>query len=360
MVAGIGWDRGSERNDMHILVTGGAGYIGSRLVADLIGEKAQLRVFDRLVYGGESLLPYFANPQFQFIQGDIRDRAALAAAMHGVDAVVHLAAIVGEQACGIDEDAAGAINRDAGIDALRLAAEAGAKRFVFLSTCSNYGISDPGTLADETTALKPLSHYARTKVEVERACLAYRGSTAVTVLRLGTICGLSARMRFDLLISEMAVAAATGRRIEIYKPDAWRPFLHVADASRAVRHVLGADVNAVEGRVFNVVGENYQKRGLLELVLRHYPQIQAAVTDAKPDNRDYRVSAALIERTLGFAPRHTIEDAFVETAEAVAAGVFHDIAWPGHGAVPLPGRIALMRGGQFAADVEPPRAARIG
>ena len=107
--------------------------------------------------------------------------------------------------------------------------------------------------------------------------------------------------------------------------------------------------------MFNVVGENYQKRGLQALVLRHYPRTQIAVTDAKPDNRDYRVSAALIERTLGFAPMHTIEDAFVETAEAVAAGVFHDIAWPGHGAVPLPNRIELMRGAG-----EPVRAARIG
>lgn len=328
---------------MRVLVTGGAGYVGSRLVADLIGAGAEVRVFDRLVYGGEALLPFFGHKHFQFIAGDIRNPDALASAMRGVDAVVHLAAIVGEQACALDEKAAVAINRDAALAALRLAEEQGVRRFVFLSTCSNYGISSPDSLADETAELKPLSLYARTKVEVEQACLGHNGKMAVTVLRLGTICGLSGRMRFDLLISEMASAAAQQKQIEIYKPEAWRPFLHVADAARAIRHVLGSDTERVAKRVFNVVGGNFQKRMLLDLVLSHFPATPSVVTDAKPDNRDYRVSAARIEQELGFKPIHTIEDAFVETAAAVKAGVFHDTGWPGHSAVPLPGRVGLLQ-----------------
>ncbi|MCC7047690.1 MAG: NAD(P)-dependent oxidoreductase [Alphaproteobacteria bacterium] len=328
---------------MNVLVTGGAGYIGSRLVADLVGAGAAVHAFDRLLYGGEALLPFFGNPQFRFTAGDIRDQAAIGAALAGADAVVHLAAVVGEQACAIDEESAAAINRDAALALLRAAEAKGVRRFVFISTCSNYGISDPQSLADETAALKPQSLYARTKVEVEKACLVHDGRMAVTVLRFGTICGLSARMRFDLLINEMAAAAASGRRIEIYKPAAWRPFLHVADAARAVRHVLGADRELVARRVFNVVGENHQKRDLLALALRHYPDTPSAISDARPDNRDYRVSAALIERTLGFKPAHSIEEAFVETAEAVRAGVFHDSAWHGHSALPLPDRIGLLR-----------------
>jgi nucleoside-diphosphate-sugar epimerase len=300
-------------------------------------------VYDRLLYGGEALLPFFGNARFKFTAGDVRDPAAVDAALRGADAVVHLAAVVGEQACSLDEASAVAINRDAAISILRSAEEQGVKRFIFLSTCSNYGISDPESLADETSALNPQSLYARTKVDVEKSCLAHDGQLTATVLRFGTICGLSARMRFDLLINEMAAAAASGRTIDIYKPEAWRPFLHVADAARAIRHVLNADREIVARRVFNVVGENYQKRALLELALRHYPKTPTVVSAAKPDNRDYRVSAALIERALGFKPVHTIEDAFVETAEAVRAGVFHDSAWRGHSALPLPGRVALLR-----------------
>jgi len=344
---------------MKVLVTGGAGYIGARLVADLIGEGNEVRALDRLLYGGEALLPFFAHPRFRFVAGDIRDAATVAQALEGVDAVVHLGAVVGEQACALDEAAAMTINRDAALDLLRQAAERSVRRFVFLSTCSNYGISDPGTLADETTALNPLSLYARTKVEVERTCLAFRGKMDVTVLRFGTICGLAARMRFDLLVNEMAAAAACGRRIEIYKPEAWRPFLHVADASRAIRHVLAAESDRVAGRVYNVVGENYQKRGLLELVLKHYPRTPAVISEAKPDNRDYRVSAERIARELGFAPKHTIEDAFVETAAAVAAGLFHDSQWPGHSAVPLPARVGLLRqGGAVPRESRRPLRAR--
>ena len=138
---------------MKVLVTGGAGYIGARLVADLIGEGNEVRALDRLLYGGEALLPFFAHPRFRFVAGDIRDAATVAQALEGVDAVVHLGAVVGEQACALDEAAAMTINRDAALDLLRQAAERSVRRFVFLSTCSNYGISDPGTLADETTAL---------------------------------------------------------------------------------------------------------------------------------------------------------------------------------------------------------------
>jgi len=326
-----------------VLVTGGAGYVGSRLVADLVGAGADVRVFDRLLYGGEALLPFFGHERFRFIAGDVRDSAALRQAMRGVDAVVHLAAIVGEQACTLDDASAVAINRDAALASLRLAEELAVDRFIFLSTCSNYGISDPESFADEDTALNPLSLYARTKVEVEHACLGHDGRLAVTVLRLGTICGLSGRMRFDLLISEMASAAACGRPIEIYKPAAWRPFLHVADAARAVRHVLAVERRRVAGRVFNVVGGNYQKRMLLDMVLRHFPGTKSTISDARPDNRDYRVSGARIERELGFTPAHGIEDAFVETAAAVKAGIFHDSAWQGHSAIPLPARMGLLR-----------------
>jgi nucleoside-diphosphate-sugar epimerase len=320
---------------MRVLITGGAGYIGSRVTAHLLAAGKDVTVFDNLVYGGQALLPFVSLPSFAFIKGDVRNSSAFGRAMQGHDAVIHLAAVVGEAACDLDAEAAERINRDASIEALRSAEHCGVGRFVFFSTCSNYGLSDPNVLADEDSELRPLSLYARTKVDVERYVLSARGEVAATVLRLGTICGLSARMRFDLLVSDMARAAATGQTIDIYKPDAWRPFLHVADAGRAVQHVLETSPADIAGRVFNVVGENYQKRGLVDLVRKHYPEATIAITDAQPDNRDYRVSGARIERELGFATRYTVEDAFVSTARAVSDGMFVDPFWPGHSAIPL-------------------------
>lgn len=320
---------------MKVLVTGGAGYIGSRVTAHLLACGMEVTVFDRLFYGAESLLSFVGNPAFQFIAGDIRDRSALQNAMAGATAVVHLAAIVGEAACALAPEATEAINRTAAISAIEVAESLGVERFLFFSTCSNYGVSDSNVLADENSALKPLSLYARTKVDVELFALSRGAGMTVTVLRLATICGLSARMRFDLLISELARAAASGNMIEVYKPDAWRPFLYIGDAARVVQHVLKCEHSTARQRVFNVVGENYQKRGLVDLVRKHFPEVRILVTDASPDARDYRVSGGRIERELGFKPSHTVEGAFLETARAVADGVFVDPFWPGHSAIPL-------------------------
>lgn len=326
---------------MRVLVTGGAGYVGSRVTAHLLAQGADVTVFDNLTFGGQGLLPFVGSRSFRFVRGDICDTAAMARIMPGHDAVVHLAAIVGEDACGIDPQLTEKVNRDAAIAVLDVAERAGATRFLFFSTCSNYGLSDAGVLADEDSELRPLSLYARTKVAVERHILEKPNSISATVLRLGTICGLSARMRFDLLIGDMGRAAATGKPIDIYKPDAWRPFLHVADAGRVTEHVLRADRNRVAGRVFNVVGDNYQKRALMELVHKYFPAAEIRVTDAQPDNRDYRVSGARIEHELNFLTRHTVEQAFVETATAVGDGVFVDPFWPGHSAVPIPATLPL-------------------
>ena len=329
---------------MKIFLTGGAGYVGSRVAAHLLSSGHSVTVFDALVYGGQALLPFIGHPSFTLLKGDVRDRDRLGAAMGDHDAVVHLAAIVGEAACSLDPAKTVAVNRDAALGAVDVAESLGVGRFVFFSTCSNYGVSDPESLADEDAPLNPLSLYASTKVEFERAVLARKHAMSVTVLRLGTICGLSARMRFDLLVSEMARAAVLGKPIEVYKPEAWRPYLHIADAGRAVDCVLRSERTKVAGRVFNVVGENYQKLGLVRLVREHFPDAGVTVTEGKPDNRDYRVSAGRIARELGFEPAHTVEQAFLETAHAVRDGVFVDPMWEGHSAIPLgskPVRLAV-------------------
>jgi nucleoside-diphosphate-sugar epimerase len=319
----------------HIFLTGGAGYLGSRVTAHLLEAGYVVTVFDKLVYGAQALLPFHGHERFKLVPGDVRDAAALAAALVGIDAVVHFAAVVGEQACASYPEQSWSINVDGAKTVLAAACSAKTSRFVFISTCSNYGVAKPGELASEASPLHPLSEYARAKVECENLVLAAAPPPACTVLRFGTICGLSGRMRFDLLVSEMAKKCARGEEIDIFAPDAWRPFLHVADAARAIELVLESSSNQTARRVFNVVGENYQKRGLVELARRHFPQVEIAVTDKKPDLRDYRVDGSRIAHELGFKPLYTVEQAFCETAKAVRDGVFRDPDWPGHSAVPL-------------------------
>ncbi len=320
---------------MHVLVTGGAGYLGSRVTAHLLQAGLWVTVFDKLVYGGEALLPFQRHPHFKLKRGDVRDVSSVAAALDGSDAVVHFAAVVGEPACSIDPEQAWSINVDGTKTVLSAARESRASRFIYVSTCSNYGTVSPNELAKEESPLNPLSDYARAKVECEWLALAEPPPLISTVLRFGTICGVSGRMRFDLLVSEMARKCARGEKIEIFSPDAWRPFLYIVDAARAIEHILNASTNQIAQRVFNVVSENYQKSGLVALAQRHFPQAEIVVTEKNPDLRDYRVDGSRINHDLGFKPQYKVEDAFCETAEAVLQGVFRDPNWLGHSAIPL-------------------------
>ncbi len=319
---------------MKILVTGGAGYIGSALTAHLLRSNHEVTVYDKLIYGGESLLGSSGHPRFRLVVGDVRDRDLLAKTAQGMQAVLHLAAIVGEPACALDEAAAQDINYGGTAAALSVAVENGVERFIFVSTCSNYGIADTNKPVSEDAPLKPLSRYASSKVDAERLVLASEGRLCPTVLRLGTICGVSARMRFDLLVSDMARAAALKQAIRIFAPEAWRPFLHVRDAAAVLEDCLLAATPQVRNQVFNVVGENCQKKHLVDLVKRHYPAAKVEVTDKQSDPRDYQVSGAKLARQLGIRPGLSVEEAFVETARAVENGVFRDPMWPGYSAIP--------------------------
>jgi nucleoside-diphosphate-sugar epimerase len=320
---------------MKVLVTGGAGYVGSRVSAHLLASGKDVVVYDKLLFGGEGILPLLDHPHFHFIAEDIRNEDTLRAALHGVDAVVHLAALVGEAACQVDPDATRSINCGGTQLLLKIAQEAGLARLIFVSTCSNYGVAEPNALADEESSLRPLSLYAETKVEAEQFVLKAAGDRLeAVVLRLGTICGLSTRMRFGLLVNDLARAAATGKSISIFSPDAWRPLLHIADSAEAIELCLNAPADSIRGRVFNVVGENYQKRQLAELVKKHYPRAVITTTPAQTDLRDYRVASERIAKNLGYRPARTVEQAFIEMAHAVAEGLFPDPFRPLYEALP--------------------------
>lgn len=317
---------------MQVLVTGGAGYVGSQLVALLLSCGHKVRVYDRLLYGAESLLPFIGYENFSLVPGDVRDAAGLSAALGGVEAVVHLAAVVGEPACKAVPEFSWSTNHDA-IGSLVQACAGRVSRFIMASTCSNYGVSAPDVEVDETAPLNPLSEYARAKVAAEKLVLG--GALAhATVLRFATVCGTSGRMRFDLLVNEMARETVLGRTLQIFAPQAWRPYLHVHDAARAIATVLDAEAMPA-GQVYNVVAENKRKADLLAIATAYDAQVKHHITEKQPDLRDYRVSGARFARAFGYSCRYSIADAFAEVAQAVKQGVFRDADEPRHTATAI-------------------------
>jgi len=316
---------------MNVLVTGGAGYVGSTLVPLLLADGHRVRVLDALMHGGQSLLGVWTHPRFEFIKGDVRDADAVRNALADIDAVVHLAAIVGDPACARHPDVSRAVNLDASRALMEASRRAGVSRFVFASTCSNYGkMKDPTRYADETSELAPVSLYAETKVAVEQAMLGANGANGmcVTPLRFATVFGVSPRMRFDLTVNEFTMEMLTKKHLVVFGEQFWRPYVHVADAARAIALVLAAPREVVHQRVFNVgsTAQNYQKQQLVDLIRSHAPDAAVEYVHKAEDPRDYRVSFARISGELGFEVTRSVEDGIGEVARLVDDGVIQDFA----------------------------------
>lgn len=316
---------------MKILLTGGAGYIGSTLTPFLLAAGHQVRVLDYLTYGGQSLLGVWAHPGFEFIRGDIRDREILRTAVADRDAVVHLAAIVGDPACSCEPDLARSTNLDASLALIAESQSAGVERFIFASTCSNYGkMKDTSQYVDEESELRPVSLYAETKVAVENALLESGRSEhwCPTPLRFATIYGVSPRMRFDLTVNEFTMEILTKKRLKVYGEQFWRPYVHARDAARAIELVLNSSPVLVGGCVFNVgaTDQNFQKQQLVEMIRPYAPDAVIEFVFKAEDPRDYRVSFARITDQLGFKTTRTVADGIAEIVRLVRENVIDNFA----------------------------------
>jgi nucleoside-diphosphate-sugar epimerase len=316
---------------MKILLTGGAGYIGSTLTPFLLAAGHQVRVLDYLAYGGQSLLGVWAHPGFEFIRGDIRDREILRTAVADRDAVVHLAAIVGDPACSREPDLARSTNLDASLALIAESQSAGVERFICASTCSNYGkMKNTSQYVDEESELSPVSLYAETKVAVETALLESGRSEhwCPTPLRFATIYGVSPRMRFDLTVNEFTMEILTKKRLKVYGEQFWRPYVHVRDAARAIDLVLNSSPGLVGGRVFNVgaTDQNFQKKQLVEMIHPYTPDAVIEFVFKAEDPRDYRVSFARIADQLGFKITRTVVEGIAEIAHLVRENIVDNFA----------------------------------
>jgi nucleoside-diphosphate-sugar epimerase len=310
------------------LITGGAGYIGMLLADELLRAGHEVVVLDVLLHAQHDHATSLAERGAEVVEGDIRDAAARQRALCGADAVVHLAAIVGDPACARDPQLAREVNVDASLALAAEAAEAGVERFVMASTCSNYGrMADPTVPIDETGVLAPVSLYAEQKVAVERHLLALDPAPfAVTCLRFATVYGVAPRMRFDLTVNEFTRDLWAGRRLEVFGEQFWRPYVHVRDAARGIRAVLEAPAEAVAGEVYNVgdSAENYRKLDLVERIRERIDRGEVALVHRDEDPRDYKVSFEKIRARLGYAVTMTVPRGIAEVADALDAGRFPD------------------------------------
>jgi nucleoside-diphosphate-sugar epimerase len=296
---------------MSVLVTGAAGYVGSVLVRQLLKKGYRVKGIDRLLFGGESLVSIFSDPNFSFIKGDIRDESCLYAALEGIEAVLHLAAIVGDPACSRQPELAKTTNWEASKLLFNMCVEnVNIKRFIFASTCSNYGKMADGKHVNEDSPLHPLSLYAELKVGFEKYLL--ESDTRVdfipTALRFGTVYGLSPRMRFDLTVNEFVRELTLGKVLEVYGPQFWRPYIHIEDAARAYIQILESDSKMVDHNVFNVgdTNENYQKKMLIDEFMKIIPDSNVKFFPKDNDPRDFKVDFSKIKRELGWEISKTV------------------------------------------------------
>lgn len=313
----------------HVLITGGAGYVGSLLTGVLLSEGCRVTVVDKLLFGGESLLGYWHLPSFRLVAADVAAED-LSPYLEGVDAVVHLAAIVGFPACqAVGREVAWRYNVEATRRVFDAAEAQGVGRFVFASTYSNYGLSPGGEPVHEGSPLNPQSLYAETKIAAEELLLAARGArTAPLVFRFATLFGISPRTRFDLIVNQFVLEAVTRRRLVIYQRGYSRSFVHVRDVARGISLGLAAPEERVRGEVYNLGADdgNYTKDQIVGLVQKHLPETTVSHRDLSfgGDMRDIVVSFAKVRQGLGYGTERSVEQGIIEVRDALLQGLIKD------------------------------------
>lgn len=312
-----------------VLVTGAAGYVGSVLVRQLLSAEYFVSGFDNLLFGGESLLGVCNHSNFDFFKGDIRNKRDIETALNGVDSVVHLAAIVGDPACSQNRRLAEETNWVAAKMLFDACDESRTvKRFVFASTCSNYGKMEGDGYVDEDSSLCPVSWYAELKVRFEQYVLEkkVRENFIPCILRFSTAYGLSPRMRFDLTVNEFTRDLALGKELEVFGEQFWRPYCHVEDIANACMLTLKADTKKIKQNVLGVgdTRENYQKKMIVEEILKLIPDGKVKYVHKDEDPRDYKVDFTKIKEHLGFEISRTVQKGIAEVAQFVNGHVAMD------------------------------------
>ncbi|MEX1254780.1 MAG: aminotransferase class I/II-fold pyridoxal phosphate-dependent enzyme [Dehalococcoidia bacterium] len=312
-----------------VLVTGGAGYLGSVLVPLLLDEGYEVIVLDRFYFGREPLAPVLDHARLRLVEGDLRYLDAQDGLLDGVHAVVHLASLSNDPACDLKPKRTERINYEATMELARRSARAGVQRFLFASSCSVYG-SNPAPIVDEESELHPVSLYAQMKQKAEQGLMLLPApGMATAAFRMATLYGLSPRMRFDLAINLMVMNAVQKGVIHVTGGGRqWRPFLHVVDAARAYLHALRAPVELIDHQVYNLGSDaqNYQIQQLAEIVRDSLTDLDVKVETVPDDDdrRSYRVTFERSAEVFGYRPQCKVEESIVEIGRAIRSGAMGD------------------------------------
>ena len=320
--------------ERHILVTGGAGFIGSLLTSELLRANFHVTVIDSLLFGGESLVPFLHHPNFHFVKADVTEPRTVKDALRGEwpkpMAIVHLAAIVGFPACqAVGKQVAWRYNVEAVKQVYEQASDLGVERFVFSSTYSNYGLMADGKPVSEESPLNPQSLYAETKVAAEEYLLGQKNKASAPLLfRFATLYGISPRTRFDLIVNQFVLDAFTKRQLLIYQRGYSRSFVHVRDVTRGILLGLDAPLEKIRSQIYNLGTEkgNYTKDQIVEHVLKRMPETVVEYKDLTfgGDMRDISVSFAKIKRELGYEATLDVDDGVRELLFALKSGLIRN------------------------------------
>jgi|SRR5712691_1651857 len=307
-----------------VLVTGGAGYVGSVLVPKLLESGHEVRVLDLYLYGDGVLDGVADHPCLHQIKGDIRDRALLERVLVGCDAVIHLACISNDPSFELDPDLGKSINYDAFGQLVDIAKDSGVKRFVYASSSSVYGIKDEPNVT-EKLPLEPLTDYSKYKAMCEDVLHAKRApGFATLILRPATVCGYSPRLRLDLTVNILTNLAVNRREITVFGGGQMRPNIHIEDMTDLYVQSLVWSDEQIDGKVYNAGYHNHTVSEIAETVRTVVGPDVDIVTTPTDDNRSYHISSERIKNDLGFEARHSIEDAVRDLTSAFQAGKIPD------------------------------------
>ena len=300
-----------------VLLIGGAGYIGTVVTKHLIKKNFDVTCLDNLIYNNlYSLSEFEKDKKFNFVLGDLRNEALTNKLLNECDAVVILAGLVGDPITKKYPEISEKINNEGIKKLISSCKNKKIEKLIFVSTCSNYGLSETDLPLNEESELKPISLYAKHKVEVEKYILSLKNNKdfSPTILRFSTAFGLSPRMRFDLTINQFTKSIFCKEALEVFDSNTWRPYCHVKDFGIALEKVLEADKKITDFQVFNVGGDNnnFTKKQIVEQIFKFIPGEKVSFTEKKRDPRNYKVNFSKINKILNFKIKYNVNDGIKE------------------------------------------------
>jgi nucleoside-diphosphate-sugar epimerase len=314
----------------NVLLIGGAGYVGTVITAHFLREGFKVTVLDNFIYENHSSInSYIGDPNYIFIKGDFTNRSNLEIASKGITNVVMLGGLVGDPITKKYPTESELINLTGVKNCIDFFDDKPLDKFIFISTCSNYGLIKENELADEKFELNPLSLYAKAKVSGELHLLSKKGIVNYTgvVLRFSTAFGLSPRMRFDLSVSEFVKEIYFGNELLVFDEHTWRPYCHVRDFARLIETVISANKKDIYFEIFNAGGEinNFTKKMIVDLIVKNIPEAKVKFGANGSDPRNYKVSFSKVNSVLNFVPTWTVEDGIKELINAFDLGLYADV-----------------------------------